>query len=198
MTTELSIRAVSQDGMRVLAGDGAHEILMDYPLTADQPVAGLTPLQALLASLCACSASTIRLLLERKMRQPVLGLGVKAHALRRQLRVQLIEHDSRLDQRPSLLRIHLQQAVEIFGDVNLDSFTNGLTGLRSAASTKGDGNPMVAADFERPFDVSPGLGNYHAQRLDPVDAGVSGIKGAGNDVEANFSIEGGLQFGLKE
>lgn len=80
---ELVIHAVHQDGMRVLAGDGTHQILMDYPLLPNQSVAGLTPLQTLLASLCACSASTVKRLLER-MKQPVIGLEVNARAVRRQ------------------------------------------------------------------------------------------------------------------
>lgn len=82
MTNTLSIHAVHQDGMRVLAGNGTHEILMDYPLPG-QTVKGLTPLETLLASLCACSATTVKLLLTRKLHQQVASLEVHAHAVRR-------------------------------------------------------------------------------------------------------------------
>jgi putative redox protein len=83
MTTELCVRAVQQGGMRVTAGDGAAEILMDYPMAAGEPAAGLTPLKTLLASLAACSANSVRLLLERKLGQTVTALEVNAHAKRR-------------------------------------------------------------------------------------------------------------------
>jgi len=84
MTNTLQIHAVLQDGMRVLAGNGKHEIMMDYALAAGQETAGMTPLETLLASLCACTASTVKMLLVRKMNQPVLGLEVNARAARRQ------------------------------------------------------------------------------------------------------------------
>jgi putative redox protein len=83
MSSELRIDAIQQGGMRVLASDGALEMVMDYPLAPSQAVAGFTPLQALLASLCACSANTVRVLLERRMNVPVSGLEVHAVALRR-------------------------------------------------------------------------------------------------------------------
>ena len=83
MTTELSVHAVHQGGMRVLAGTSSHKVLMDYPLQAGETGKGLTPLQMLLASLAACAANSVALLL-KKMNQPVTGLEVDAHGLRRQ------------------------------------------------------------------------------------------------------------------
>jgi uncharacterized OsmC-like protein len=83
MTNELSIHAVHRDGMRVQAGNGKHEIVMDYPLTPSQEVSGLTALETLLASLCACAANTVKVLLVRRMNQPVTGLEVNARAVRR-------------------------------------------------------------------------------------------------------------------
>jgi putative redox protein len=83
MTTELSVHAVHQGGMRVLAGTSSHKVLMDYPLQAGETGKGLTPLQMLLASLAACAANSVALLLKR-MNQPVVGLEVDAHGLRRQ------------------------------------------------------------------------------------------------------------------
>ncbi len=83
MATELAVRGVQQGGMRVSAGDGTHEIVMDYPLAEGQVTAGLTPLQTLLASLAACSANSVKVLLERRMNQTVTGLEVQARAQRR-------------------------------------------------------------------------------------------------------------------
>jgi putative redox protein len=81
MTTKLSIHAVHQGEMRVLAGDGTHQVLMDYPMQQGATTEGLTPLQLLLASLSACSANSVSLLL-KKMHQPISGLEVAVHALR--------------------------------------------------------------------------------------------------------------------
>jgi putative redox protein len=84
MTTELSVHAVHQGGMRVLAGTASHKVLMDYPLQPGATGEGLTPLQMLLASLAACSANSVMLIL-KKMNQPIAGLEVEAHGLRRQV-----------------------------------------------------------------------------------------------------------------
>jgi len=83
MTTELSIRAVYQGGMRVLAGDGIHEVVMDYPIGQGETTAGLTPLQMLLASLAACSVNSVMAVLQRRLSQPVTGLEIEAHAVRK-------------------------------------------------------------------------------------------------------------------
>jgi putative redox protein len=83
MMTEFSIRAVHRGGMRVTAGDHLHQITMDYPFAAEQKAAGLTPLQMLLASLAACSINSVMAVLQRRLNQPVTGLEVDAHALRK-------------------------------------------------------------------------------------------------------------------
>lgn len=83
MPQELRIHAVNDRGMRVEAGDGTHGIVMDYPLPGDEAdPAGLTPLRTLLASLCACSATSLSVLL-RKMKQPVTAVEVDAVGSRR-------------------------------------------------------------------------------------------------------------------
>jgi putative redox protein len=68
--------------MRFDATSGDHAVTIDYPLPADACVAGMTPLQLLLASLAACSGSTLALLLKR-MGQTVDGLEVTARGTRR-------------------------------------------------------------------------------------------------------------------
>jgi len=82
MTNVLSIHAVHQGGMRVVAGSDKHQVVMDYPRQPEDAAEGLTPLQMLLASLAGCSASTVSLLL-KKMNQPFTGLEVEARAFRR-------------------------------------------------------------------------------------------------------------------
>jgi putative redox protein len=84
MSTELSVHAVHQGGMRVLVGNGTHQVLMDYPMQQGEPAAGFTPLQMLLASLSACSADTVMHLLKNKFNQPVDGIEVETRASRTQ------------------------------------------------------------------------------------------------------------------
>jgi len=81
MPSELTVRAVHQEGMRMVATAGCHSLTMDYPLTGEQG-AGMKPLEVLLSSLAACGGSTVALLLQR-MKQPVGGVEVIAHATRR-------------------------------------------------------------------------------------------------------------------
>ena len=82
MSSELTVCASHEGGMRFTVTTGEHTVTVDYPLRADETVAGATPLQLLLASLAACSGSTLALVL-RRMQQPVEGLEVQARGLRR-------------------------------------------------------------------------------------------------------------------
>ena len=82
MPSELNVHAVCEGGMRFTASAGEHSITLDYPMSPEETGAGATPLQLLLASLCACSGSTLGLVL-RRMQQPFEGLEVHARALRR-------------------------------------------------------------------------------------------------------------------
>lgn len=82
MSTALSVHAVHQGAMRVLATNVTHEVPMDYPLQADDKCAGLTPLQMLLASLEACSLNSLIVVLKRRMNQPVTGIEVDVRASR--------------------------------------------------------------------------------------------------------------------
>jgi putative redox protein len=82
MSAVLSVHAVHQGAMRVQATNGTHEVLMDYPLQADEKCAGLTPLQMLLASLAACSVNSLMVVLKRRMNQPVTGIEVDVRASR--------------------------------------------------------------------------------------------------------------------
>jgi putative redox protein len=81
MPSELTVRAVHQGGMRMTATAGSHSLTMDYPLNGEQS-AGMKPLEVLLSSLAACGGSTVALLLQRA-RQPVSGVEVNVHAVRR-------------------------------------------------------------------------------------------------------------------
>lgn len=82
MPSELFVRAVHQGQMQVSASARNHTVTMDYPLNGNQTTAGPTPLEMLLASLAACSANSLSLLLQRQG-QPVQGITVEARGQRR-------------------------------------------------------------------------------------------------------------------
>lgn len=84
MASELSVRAVHVDGMRVLAETGNHQILSDYPVPPGRAVEGFTSLELLLASLATCATNSVLAILQRRMNQPVAGLEVVAHGVRRE------------------------------------------------------------------------------------------------------------------
>lgn len=68
--------------MKVAALWGEERLHMDYPLPPNTTCSAPRPLEVLLASLAACSLSTLALLLER-MKQPVSGLEVAVRGTRR-------------------------------------------------------------------------------------------------------------------
>src|SRR5215472_909041 len=80
MRTDLSVRAVHQGDMRVDVHVREHVLAMDYPAEAGR---NPTPLEVLLASLAACAASTLNLVLSRKVGVAVPSLEVEARAERR-------------------------------------------------------------------------------------------------------------------
>ncbi len=113
----------------------------------------------------------------------------EAQAQRRELRVQLIEHDARLDARPALLRVHFEHAVVIFRGIDLNAFADRLPGLRRAAAAHGDGTAEAPADLDDADDILARLRNHDAQRPDLIDAGVGRIERARDRVEADFAFD---------
>jgi uncharacterized OsmC-like protein len=67
--------------MRVDVDVRGHVLTMDYPAAEGREA---TPLEVLLASLAACAANTLNLVLSRKMGAKVASLGVEARAQRRE------------------------------------------------------------------------------------------------------------------
>jgi uncharacterized OsmC-like protein len=81
MRTDLTVRAVHLGEMRVDVYVRNHVLSMDYPGESDR---NPTPLEVLLASLAACAANTLHLVLCRKMGATVASLEVVATAQRRE------------------------------------------------------------------------------------------------------------------
>jgi uncharacterized OsmC-like protein len=80
MRTDLCVRAVHQGDMRVDVHLREHVLAMDYPAVAGK---NPTPLEVVLASLTACAANTLNLVLCKKMGAQVDSLEVEARAERR-------------------------------------------------------------------------------------------------------------------
>jgi len=80
MRTDLCVRAMHQGDMRVDVRVREHVLAMDYPAVAGK---NPTPLEVLLASLAACAANTLSLVLCKKMALRVDSLAVEVRAERR-------------------------------------------------------------------------------------------------------------------
>lgn len=79
MRKDLAVRALHRGNMRVDVRVRDHVLSMDYPaMTGRQP----TPLETLLASLAACAANTLALVLSKKTGIPAQALEVEASAER--------------------------------------------------------------------------------------------------------------------
>ena len=109
--------------------------------------------------------------------------------VRGKLRVQLVEHDARLDPRPALLDVHLQKAVEVLRGVQLQPRPDRLAGLRRAAAAGGDGTPVRPGAFNGGQHVVARADDGDAERLDPVDARVGRVQRARDHVEAHLASE---------
>ena len=68
-------------------------------------------------------------------------------------RVQLVQHDARLDARPALRGVHLQKPVEVLRRVNDDAAADRLAGLGRAASSHRQRAPVFPTGCDDPDDV---------------------------------------------
>lgn len=80
MRSDLCVRAVHQGEMRVDVHVREHILAMDYPAEAGR---NPTPLEVLMASLTACAANTLNLVLSKKMGIRIDSLEVEGRAERR-------------------------------------------------------------------------------------------------------------------
>ncbi|MGA2652660.1 MAG: OsmC family protein [Terracidiphilus sp.] len=80
MRTDLSVRAVHVQDMRMEVHIRAKILTMDYPMTSS---ADPTPLEVLMASLASCAGCTFHSVLTRKMGTRVKSLEVEVNAERR-------------------------------------------------------------------------------------------------------------------
>ena len=111
--------------------------------------------------------------------------------------IQFVEHDARLHADPALFDIEFEDLVVIFRSVDLQARADGLAGLRGAAAAQRDGAAKLAGDAHDADQVFARFGDHDAEGLDLIDAGVGGIEGAGDGVEADFAFDLRFQFALQ-
>src|SRR5688572_19866903 len=121
-------------------------------------------------------------------------VGGEPDIVRPQRRVQLVEHDARLDPRPPLGGVHLEDAIEILRRVGNQAGANRLPGLRRAAAAHRQRASKLRADADQTDEIVAGLRQHDAERLDLIDAGVGGVERAGDLVEPDFALELLLEF----
>src|SRR5262249_55470139 len=113
----------------------------------------------------------------------------KLQAMRLQLQVEIVEHATRFNTSPSFGGIDLDNPVEVFGAIELNAGTDGLPGLRRAAAACRDWDAEAAAHCQGGDDVFFRLGNYDAQGHDLVNAGIGGIEGPAEAIEADLALD---------
>ena len=111
----------------------------------------------------------------------------EAQAVGAQWRVQLVEHDARLDPGPSFRDVQLEHVVEILRRIELQSRADRLSRLRRAAASRRDRHSVTARDPDGVDDVVGGAGQDDSQRLNLIDAGVGGIQRARDLIEPDLA-----------
>ena len=104
--------------------------------------------------------------------------------------VQLGQDDPGLYPHPSPVGIDFQHPSHVLGEVELNAGPHGLPALGGASAPGRDRYPVLAADAERGDHVLLRARNHHACGKDLVDAGVGGVDGPRELVEANLALQG--------
>ncbi len=162
--------AIGQDGL-----DCAHVV-------SHQAVADGLGATGVVAGHTADSATRVRRGIDRE-KQP-MGL---------QDRIEVREHEARLDQGGACLRVDVENVAKVFGAVDNDGAVDGLAALTGAAAARQHGNTGFAGDGKRGGDIVDGFGHDHADGFDLVNRGVGGIAAAvgrtEQDLPGDFALE---------
>ena len=92
--------------------------------------------------------------------------------------VQLLQDDSGLHPRPTLLGVDFQHIVHVLGHVDYYGPANGLAGQAGAAAPGQNGHSVLAGQLYRGYHVLFAAGEHNPQRLNLVDAGVRAVHSA--------------------
>ncbi len=111
----------------------------------------------------------------------------KPQAVLLELAVEVVEHDAGLDHAGAALDVERQDAVQVLREIDHEAVIDGLAALRGAAAARGDLQPVVAGDRQRPQRLVHGPGHDHAGRHDLVERGVGGVAAAAEAVEQDVA-----------
>ncbi len=106
-----------------------------------------------------------------------------------ELRVEVVEHDARLDRDLVGRLVVVRDLAQIFGAVQHQGGVHGLAALRGAAAARQDRDALLAGDLHGHPQVLLGARNHHADRLDLVDRGVGRVAAAAERVEQHLALD---------
>ena len=110
--------------------------------------------------------------------RPAAGgdINGKEQPVRLEQSIELVEHNSGLHYRPPCFRIHRNEAVEVFADINDDALPNRLPALRGAAAPHRYRNTRVIGNAQCGQHVLLGFWHHHTQRFDLVYRSIGAVK----------------------
>jgi hypothetical protein len=123
------------------------------------------------------------------------GVGAEGEVVALGRVAQLVQHQARLDTRPAAVRINMEDAVQIFREVEHHRHVAALAGEAGAAAAGQHGRAVLAAGGEGLDHVLLRAGDHHADRHLAVVRGIGGIEGAAAGVEAHLPLDGGAEVG---
>src|SRR6266550_5697928 len=116
------------------------------------------------------------------------SVGAKLQPQRTDVRVQLVLNQARLDATPEILFVYLKNVLHVFGEIHHDGVTHRLTGERSAAAARKNGNVQLVGDLDHRLNVAFMARHDHADRLDLIYRCIGGIQQTRVTIEANIAF----------
>ena len=114
-----------------------------------------------------------------------------------QMKIELFLNYPRLDNRPPLLGIRLENAVEILRHVYDDRITDSLSCEASSCTTRKHRDLEIPRSFHRGENILMGSWDNNADGLYFIDTGVGAVHQARGTVKADFATDTGFQRAIK-
>ena len=105
----------------------------------------------------------------------------------KELTVQLVQHDARLDPGPAFLPVDLDDLVQVLAEISDYGVVDRLARQAGAAGPGQHGHAVVAGHLHYSQNVVFVPGNHHTHRLHLVDAGIGAVEHSGKWVEAHLA-----------
>ena len=115
------------------------------------------------------------------------NVGPETKSVRIKKHIQLIEHHSGADADAAIVEIEVVDLAIVTREIDDQSFADRVPDQAGASATRRDGNIFVGRRFDDRARVLRAGGKGNPQRLDLIDRRVSGVKLAGQIVEAHVA-----------